>query len=654
MSTIPASALVNVIPSVIEAGGTGLVLNGVMLTTSWRVPTGGVSIFPSALAVGEYFGLTSPEYNQAVIYFNGYLGCIQLPGSLIVAQYTGGEISAWLKSGPVDTMTLAQIQGITGSLTVTMDNYPRVVSSIDLSGATSYTAAGALLQAALNAADPSDVAFSGSIAPGSATFIGGIQDDILTVNSMTSGTSIFPGALLAGYLVAPHTLVSAQISGTTGGVGEYTLSVGNQNVADGTVFTSFHGVLTVQAVTTGTLSIGQTLSTNGFYSILAGTTITALGTGTGLGGTYIVQNSQTVTLENMSGGAYPLVVSYDSTWGSFVITSGIAGSMSMASFATGTAAARLMLTAQTGALVSQGVDALMPGPFMTQLTRITQNWASFWTLADPDVGIGNARKLAFCAWVSAQNSRYVYLCTDSDMTATDMWPATTSLGYLCSSNANNYAGVHLIYDPNNEGLAPFIAGSIASINFGATNGRITFAFREQNGLTATVTDPEVASNLLLNGYNFYGAYATANETFLLYQNGSITGQFQWLDSYVNQIWMNAQFQLDLILLLKTVGNIPYNASGYAMIPAACGTTINQALNFGAIRAGVPLSSLQALDVNQQAGYRIDDVLAAQGFYFQVQATAPQVRQTRQSPPCFFWYTDGQSIQQITLNSIELM
>ncbi|WP_367575649.1 DUF3383 family protein, partial [Serratia liquefaciens] len=66
----------------------------------------------------------------------------------------------------------------------------------------------------------------------------------------------------------------------------------------------------------------------------------------------------------------------------------------------------------------------------------------------------------------------------------------------------------------------FVCGAAASIDFEATNGRITFAFRGQGGLVAGVTTATVASNLIANGYNFYGAYATANQQFREFQNGT--------------------------------------------------------------------------------------------------------------------------------------
>ena len=56
--------------------------------------------------------------------------------------------------------------------------------------------------------------------------------------------------------------------------------------------------MTVSAVTSGTLSIGQTISGTG---VTGGTTITALGTGTGGTGTYTVSASQTVSSTTITG-----------------------------------------------------------------------------------------------------------------------------------------------------------------------------------------------------------------------------------------------------------------------------------------------------------------------------------------------------------------
>jgi hypothetical protein len=78
------------------------------------------------------------------------------------------------------------------------------------------------------------------------------------------------------------------------------LELGSANtpsaVFTGTIATN---TLTVSAVSSGALAVGQTI-VDGSGNVATGTTITALGTGTGGTGTYIVSISQTVGVEGMS------------------------------------------------------------------------------------------------------------------------------------------------------------------------------------------------------------------------------------------------------------------------------------------------------------------------------------------------------------------
>src|SRR6185436_19909642 len=156
------------------------------------------------------------------------------------------------------------------------------------------------------------------------------------------------------------------------------------------------------------------------------------------------------------------------------------------------------------------------------------------------------------------------------------------------------------------------------------NGRTTFAFRIQSGLFPTVTDATSANNLLQNGYNYYGAYATANDDFIWVYNGQISGEFLWMDSYINQIWMNNAFQLALMVLLKSAKSIPYNTAGYSLISATFSDPSLSAAYFGAIRPGITLAESQAAQVNRQAGVKIDEILNRQGWYLQVHEVIPWV------------------------------
>ena len=67
--------------------------------------------------------------------------------------------------------------------------------------------------------------------------------------------------------------------------------------------------LTVSAMTSGTIKVGMALSDSG-GAITAGTKITALGTGTGGTGTYVVGTSQTVASETMTGSAKDIAIDF--------------------------------------------------------------------------------------------------------------------------------------------------------------------------------------------------------------------------------------------------------------------------------------------------------------------------------------------------------
>lgn len=401
--------------------------------------------------------------------------------------------------------------------------------------------------------------------------------------------------------------------------------------------------LTVSAVASGSLAVGQTISGAG---VTPGTTITALGTGTGGTGTYTVSASQTAASTTISAGKAK--VAYDSVTGAFTITGGTPGAAGAISIASGGAAAALKLTTATGAVLSQGSDAGVPGTAMNAIVAQTQNFATFTTMVEPSTD----DCVAFGAWTSGKNARFAYVMWDTDgapATSND----TTSAGHRIK--AAGYGATVPIYAPvNGLQTAAFVMGAIAAIDFTRTNGRTNLAFRSSALLPADVMNETIAANLIANGYNFYGAYATANDRFVLLYPGSVTGKFLWLDSLVNEIWMTNALQLAAMNLITVMASVPYNAQGYAMIEQALLDPVEAALNFGAIRAGVTLSNGQIAEINNAAGNDEAAItVETLGYYLQVQAASPAVRAARGSPPINLWYADGQSVNKIALNSSEV-
>jgi hypothetical protein len=130
-----------------------------------------------------------------------------------------------------------------------------------------------------------------SIAAASSTFTGSISGNVLTVTTAPT-TTLQPGATLTGTAgtIPATTQIVSQLSGSVGGIGTYLLNTPEGNYASGPL-TATWGILTVGGTLTGTFAVGETLSGTG---VAANTNITALGTGTGGAGTYIVNNNAVV------------------------------------------------------------------------------------------------------------------------------------------------------------------------------------------------------------------------------------------------------------------------------------------------------------------------------------------------------------------------
>jgi hypothetical protein len=143
-----------------------------------------------------------------------------------------------------------------------------------------------------------DLQCTGSIAPTtSAIGTGSITQTVLSITAMSSGT-FYPGMILTGTSVATGVNIISQLSGTTGGIGTYLVFSTGSGVSSTTI-TGTCGTLTITAISSGSIVIGQSISGTG---ITNGTFVTYALTGTGGIGTYIVTPSQTASSTMVLGG----------------------------------------------------------------------------------------------------------------------------------------------------------------------------------------------------------------------------------------------------------------------------------------------------------------------------------------------------------------
>jgi hypothetical protein len=147
MPTIPFEAVVDIIPGVISAGGAAVALSAVVLSESIYAPQNELLGFPSAADVAAYFGASSPEALLAPSYFNGPENALATPGMLYFLGYAESAVSGWLLGASSTPATQAALDGLSGTLIITVAGTVFTSASITLTG-DSFTAAAAAMLAA--------------------------------------------------------------------------------------------------------------------------------------------------------------------------------------------------------------------------------------------------------------------------------------------------------------------------------------------------------------------------------------------------------------------------------------------------------------------------------------------------------------------------
>lgn len=175
----------------------------------------------------------------------------------------------------------------------------------------------------------------------------------LLTNSSTEGTRPFECVLSDNTISRDAVTIAAGRSLTAGTVLGQRTKAAAAAVVTGSIATT---VLTVTAVTSGVLSVGQTISGSG---VTAATKITALGTGTGGVGTYTVDTSQTASSTTVTATAAAATALSGNTgngvFGAFVVSAGAkVGNYTLIISEPGTNVGNFIVTDPDGIFVGQG------------------------------------------------------------------------------------------------------------------------------------------------------------------------------------------------------------------------------------------------------------------------------------------------------------
>ncbi len=760
--SIPASQIVQVNPRLLKPGGTDLEFNGLLLTESPLIPASQLVLpFPDAESVGDYFGMESPEYRAAQVYFLGYNNSFKKPRALYVASRVAEARPGWLRGGPW-TGTLDQLRTAgTGGLSLTVNGEPLTAENLSFAAATSYSDAARILQAAL-AVDASSgaparaavltggaITFAGLTAVTDGAFdivVNGEEQNItgldlasvatlaelatalegkiegVTVSASATGlvlTTAETGALTnIGFASSPNQTTIPAVPGTAAVLksGPIDLS-GLSAVEDGGLILAVNGTdltlsgldfrsasdieavasvltaalpedsgLTVTSETEGDPSahrlsftadaVGSAVSISFAQAPASGTDTSGLLALTEATGATITPGTAAIPERReppdlsallaltqargatISAGAdaippspaHGLTVTWSSLTKAWQIASPTTGAESTVSYAQAPAsgtdfASLLKLTEQAGAVLSPGLDAMSHSANMEAILDLTENFVCFTTVEQPT----EADALALAQWASGKGVAYLYIYWDNDPKLLQPNNTATIAAALKEANVGATCGVW-----NDLAYAALIMGTAASIDWNRRNGTITFAFKSQDGLPANVVTGSDATNLKAQGMNFMGDYATRNDQFIFMYPGGMFGTWDWIDTYLNAIWLNNALQVACMAGFEQTPRVPYNEEGYTLIRAWMQDPVNRALYSGVIDTGVTLTEQQKAQLAREAGRDISGELFTDGYVIQVSDPAPAVRQQRDSPEASCWYCYGGSVHKLTIASTALV
>ena len=403
------------LPECANAQSNPYALDRLFLAQSQRQPLYEVLSFDNATAVENYYGVGTEEARLATEFFAGYTGS---SANMLFTRLPILSARAHLVGSNVSNLTPAHLQAIKGTVSITSQGY-RYSASINLSGVTSFTNAAVVIQNALNRRLPVAAVTTGSsIAPVSVAFTGSVNNLLLTVSAVSSG-SIQVGSIISGRGVPAGAQITSQLSGTPNGAGVYGLYVPEGHIST-EALTDTYGVLTVGSTSSGTVAIGQQVKAPG---VLPDTAIEGNLSGSGAGSTWLVNYAQTLASQNVRMTGAPLSVTYTAVTGKtenrgfFAVQQDghFLYNSSSLTYLAGTAADSLGLTQAVGAyLMSQG-EIVPPtvasiSAWMDNLVKNeTDQFSTFQTTWDPADSIPPGEQAALAKWVQSTDGQFTYL-----------------------------------------------------------------------------------------------------------------------------------------------------------------------------------------------------------------------------------------------------
>ena len=342
---------------------------------------------------------------------------------------------------------------------------------------------------------------------------------------------------------------------------------------------------------------------------------------------------------------------YDSNLNAFIFTSETTGAESTIGYASapdsGTdVSATLGLTQASGAVLSQGADAMTEAQNLDAICNVTRNWVMFTTLWEADVNEDEA----YANWAD-QDEDYCYVAWDTDKNLENQ---QTQASTRAAQVTNNYCIGYVYGDFR---LSAFALAVGASINWQRSQGMLTWFGKSASGLTPTVTDEQVADNLESIRCNYYGEFATRNAEFIMFAQGTLANtRYGFFDTLIGAIWLRNKIQRSSMDGFKRTLRVPSNNRGQSLMDGWIKDPINEAINVGVIDKSLELNESQKTQILQETG---DDQAAndlfSRGYWYRITLPTPAQRATtRKSAVLTLYYAYAGSVHRMDCEIVSVI
>lgn len=429
--------------------------------------------------------------------------------------------------------------------------------------------------------------------------------------------------------------------------GRFVMSASAPYLRSGIITNTTTKLTALQAISAGVMSVtvnGTSYNTTGI-DLSGATSLSNVAT--------LLTTAITTANAALNSSGANFTITYDSVFKQFVASipgTGATKTMGYFSSASTNLATILQFTEATSAVLSQGENAQTEADILNNLSQYFTDQFSFYFVDDLNGSLNDDINLATATWISDQGDKFAFLLWSNESALESSTDTTSIWSQVKDAGLNNIS----IFDEvllNNSDRAAAASGVFASLDLTLPNSAITLAFKQQTGLSPSVSNTNIAEILDDKKINYYGNVGLTGTTQQInfFYGGYITGKWSFIDNLVGQIWLATQCQISLTNLFAAVGQVPNDPDGQAQIRSLLNDACNSCLISGIIVKGVTFTQATVQQIKTEFGVNAQE-LTNNGFVIVNTLATQDLRQERKSSPWFILYVKGSAIQYLPINT----